>query len=78
MPRGDRTGPQGQGSRTGRGMGPCGAENKQDPIPGQGQTLRKRVMTGLGNAFRLGRNRGQGSQGQGQGRKDQRRKNRNK
>ncbi|MCK4534506.1 MAG: DUF5320 domain-containing protein, partial [Syntrophobacterales bacterium] len=24
MPRGDRTGPQGQGSKTGRGLGPCG------------------------------------------------------
>jgi len=29
MPRGDKTGPEGKGPRTGRGMGGCGTTEKQ-------------------------------------------------
>ena len=30
MPRGDRTGPRGAGPRTGRGLGDCGGQRRQD------------------------------------------------
>jgi len=48
MPGGDRTGPMGQGSRTGRGMGYCSGYSQ----PG--------FMTGLGGGMGLGRGMGRG------------------
>ena len=77
MPRGDGTGPQGQGPLTGRGMGSCGDVNNQSnqsPALGQGQTFGQRVRSGFSNVFGLGQSksgrggRGQGGQGRGQGR----------
>ena len=44
MPRGDRTGPQGMGPRTGRAAGYCGGYNVPgcaDPIPGRGMAWRR-------------------------------------
>jgi hypothetical protein len=64
MPQQDRTGPQGQGPKTGRGMGKCGPKGGT-PIPrGQG---------GMGSGSGQGRGAGKGAgrgtgQGGGQGR----------
>ncbi len=61
MPKGDGTGPQGKGSRSGRGLGPCAPG--QEPQPNQG------VVPGMGSQFGLGQGRGQGrgQGGRGQG-----------
>ena len=63
MPRGDGTGPEGQGRRTGRGQGPCGrnSQNSQDQ-GGKGG----RRGTGRGKGGGGGRGQGQG-RGLGQG-----------
>lgn len=62
MPQGDRTGPQGQGPKTGRGMGKCGPKGG-DPAPqGQGG-----MGTGQGQGRGAGRGAGRGK-GQGAGR----------
>lgn len=59
MPRGNRTGPQGQGPKTGRGLGKC---NPKGGTPAQGQG-------GRGSGRRSGLGRGQGiARGSGQGR----------
>jgi hypothetical protein len=61
MPRGDRTGPQGQGPKTGRGMGKCGPKNQSPASPGQG---------GIGAGKGQGRGSGRGtgrSKGKGRG-----------
>jgi hypothetical protein len=55
MPREDRTGPQGQGPKTGRGMGKCGSKGGAPTSPGQG---------GMGSG---GRGQGRGA-GKGAGR----------
>jgi len=65
MPRGDGTGPEGQGRRTGRGQGPCG-RNSQNPQD-QG-TKDGRRGTGQGKGGGGGRGQGQG-RGLGQGKK---------
>ncbi len=55
MPRLDKTGPEGKGPITGRGLGQCkenaGKENK-DQL-GQGMALRRRVGGGKGLGKRL-------------------------
>jgi len=56
MPRGDGTGPQGLGPRTGRGLGPCGGG-----MAGQ-NGLRAACRLAAG-ALRRGLRRGQGGQG---------------
>lgn len=63
MPRGDGTGPRGQGPRTGRGMGRCGgARVEESTVPGRGagtglgQGLGRMLRKGLG----FGRIRRQG------------------
>lgn len=56
MPRGDRTGPEGKGPATGRGMGPCVTE----------KALEKK-RTGPGRGMGLGR--GRGGPGRGMGRR---------
>ncbi len=66
MPRGDRTGPQGQGSKTGRGLGPCGTGTEEMPVPEENIGFFRRLGRGLGFG-RSGQGRGMG-QGQGQGR----------
>jgi len=68
MPRGDRTGPQGQGPMTGRGLGKCNPMDRTSVSPKQG---------GMGLGRKLGRSRRQGpgrgadrtaGRGSGQGR----------
>jgi len=62
MPQNDRTGPQGQGPKTGRGMGKCGPKGKTPAPQGQGG-----AATGQGQGRGAGRGAGRG-QGQGTGR----------
>jgi len=62
MPKGDKTGPQGQGPGTGRGQGGC----KKSPggkIPGQGQGRDKNNKGGRGRGGGKGRGKGSGQQG---------------
>ncbi len=67
MPRGDRTGPAGQGPMTGRGMGRCGNGGNSTPNTGWGQGLGQRISNGFNNLFNR-RSRGQGG-GAGMGRR---------
>jgi hypothetical protein len=68
MPRGDGTGPMGQGPKTGRGLGPCGDGNGRPTRPRLG------IMQRAGNFFRRGQGNnsrggfGRGGRGSGQGR----------
>ncbi len=66
MPRGDGTGPQGRGPRTGRGIGKCDLQDGT-PVPqGQGGI---RTGRGQGRGSGQGEGRGQGKgRGTGQGR----------
>ena len=61
MPRGDRTGPRGEGPRTGRGMGPCTTEkqleNKRENDDGTG-VGRGGVPRGGGRGHCGGRRKG--------------------
>ena len=60
MPGGDRTGPNGDGALTGKGLGDCGG-NTQGPIRGRG--------FGRGFGMGMGRGRGRGpGLGRGMGR----------
>ena len=60
MPREDKTGPQGQGSRTGKGQGRCNPKGGTPVAPGQG---------GMGSGRGQGAGQSQGAgQGQGKGR----------
>ncbi len=56
MPRGDGTGPTGQGRRTGKGVGPCG-RNSQNPQDQGSQSGRRDI----------GRGKGAGGRGQSRG-----------
>jgi hypothetical protein len=68
MPRGDGTGPQGAGPRTGRGLGPGGTRTEETQGNGQDEGLFQRLGRGLGLG-RSGQGRGMGrGQGRGQGR----------
>lgn len=63
MPRGDGTGPQGQGPMSGRGMGRCSEgkpSERSNSIPSQ---TRSGIQGGRGNAAGMGR----GSTGKGLG-----------
>ncbi len=64
MPRGDGTGPMGQGPLTGRKMGQCGGG--QGMGMGQGRGLGRGMGRGAGQGFGQGAGRGAG-QGLGQG-----------
>lgn len=70
MPQGDGTGPDGQGSRTGRGLGPCGTppQDMENPFPKEGFFQR------LGRGLGFGRN----AQGRGIGRRGGRGRGRNR
>ena len=57
MPRGDRTGPQGQGPKMGRGPGKCSSKDRAPVSPKQG---------GMGLGRKAGRGRRQ-EPGQGAG-----------
>ncbi|RKZ27846.1 hypothetical protein DRQ29_02855 [bacterium] len=66
MPRGNGTGPQGQGARTGRGLGPCGTG--EAPVSEENLGFFRRLGRGLGfGRTRQGRGMGMG-QGQGRNR----------
>jgi hypothetical protein len=68
MPRGDRTGPQGQGPKTGRGLGPGGTGTEEILAPEENIGFFRRLGRGLGFG-RAGQGRGIGrGQGRGQGR----------
>lgn len=62
MPRRDGTGPDGQGARTGRGLGPC------DVDEGMGRGIGRGI--GISRGIGIGRSRGigRGDVGQGVGR----------
>ena len=64
MPRGDRTGPQGQGPKTGRGLGPYGTGTEEAVNPGERIGFFQRLGRGLGLG-RKGAGRGQGGSGRG-------------
>lgn len=64
MPRRDGTGPLGQGSRTGRGLGPCGGGSGGS---GSNQSRWRNPFGQLGN-FRRKRNKPGPGSGRGQGR----------
>lgn len=59
MPANDKTGPRGQGPLTGRGFGPCGANETDRPIRSAGRGGYARGG-GRGRAFGGGRQRGRG------------------
>ena len=69
MPGFDRTGPVGEGPKTGRGLGKCGkagTTQSSDVAPGRGARLGDRPVAGQG----LGRGGGRGRQGgRGRGRR---------
>ncbi len=67
MPRGDRTGPQGQGPKTGRGLGPYGTGTEEAVNPGERIGFFQRLGRGLGLG-RKGAGRGQGGSGRGRNR----------
>jgi hypothetical protein len=49
MPKGDRTGPEGQGPKTGRKLGHCSGSDEPESVPGRGEgrgTGRGRRMNG--------------------------------
>jgi len=50
MPRGDGSGPSGQGSRTGRGMGSCQPDNSQ-----HSNFFGRSKGPGMGQGMKLGR-----------------------
>lgn len=64
MPGFNRTGPQGQGSRTGKGLGKCNPNNqKSDEQPDVNEYpkgLGKRFGHGIGRRLGKGMERGQG------------------
>lgn len=73
MPRGDGTGPQGQGPLTGRGMGSCSDMKQSNSPVGQNQSFGGRLVSGIGRMFGYGQRKGQGA---GQGRRGGQRRNR--
>ena len=66
MPRGDGTGPQGQGARTGRGQGRC-APKGGTPAPRRNSDMGNSRGQGQGTGRSAGRGLGKGK-GAGQGR----------
>ncbi|MDY0339666.1 MAG: DUF5320 domain-containing protein [Coriobacteriia bacterium] len=71
MPGGDRTGPMGQGSMTGRGAGYCAESSGAGNIPPRGLGRGAGFGRGLGRGFGRGRGLvrglGRGLRGQGPG-----------
>ncbi len=58
MPQGDRTGPMGQGSRTGRSLGFCSGHDTPGYTRGLGERMQR--GSGFGRGMGLGRRMGQG------------------
>ena len=66
MPRGDGSGPQGQGPKTGRGLGPCGSGSRQNNRPTNNQQpMGRGAGRGMGQAMGNGQAPG-GGRGLGQ------------
>jgi hypothetical protein len=65
MPGGDRTGPYGQGPRTGRGLGPCGTPGNSLPLNRQKLNWRQRFLPRIANRFGMGRRGNAGRAGGG-------------
>lgn len=58
MPHLDHKGPEGSGSRTGRGLGRCSKENKSDWPIGKGMAKRRRTESsgeGMGKRLKSGK-----------------------
>jgi len=66
MPQGDRTGPQGQGPKTGKGQGKCGKGTRNPSQGGIGSGRGGGKSQGQGRCGGRGQSRGGGS-GQGRG-----------
>lgn len=67
MPGLDRTGPEGQGSRTGRQQGKC--SNNDEPLPESGFGIGRGMGRGVGRAAsRAARNGAEKGMGRGMGR----------
>lgn len=62
MPRGDGTGPLGQGSRTGKGLGKCGPKRSISP-----KTILDDIAQGIKRGNQQGNNRSGRGQGSGRG-----------
>jgi len=60
MPRGDGTGPWGQGSMTGRGLGYCGGYDSPGYTKGPGMGLRRGIGGGRGMVYGRGVGWGRG------------------
>ncbi|PWD98838.1 DUF5320 domain-containing protein [Marinilabilia rubra] len=62
MPGGDRTGPTGQGTRSGRGKGLCGGNDRSGYYDDENRRHegRRKAQTGEGRGSGLGRSRGRG------------------
>ena len=56
MPRGDKTGPNGEGPMTGRQQGYCSGNDSPGYAVGQGKGFCKGFRKGFGNGRRFGRN----------------------
>jgi hypothetical protein len=68
MPRGDRTGPQGQGPKTGRGLGKCNPKGGSPaPLGQDGMGTGRGQGRGSGKGAGRGQRKGRGA-GKGQGR----------
>jgi hypothetical protein len=65
MPQGDRTGPQGQGPKTGKGRGKCGPKGGTPASQGQGGRGRDQ---GSGKGAGRGQGKGRGA-GKGRGKR---------
>ena len=67
MPRGDGTGPQGQGSMTGRGMGQCPGDKRPVRSGSNSSGTPAETPKGRGNAAGMGRNSAGRGLGRGRG-----------
>jgi len=67
MPRGDGTGPQGQGPMTGRGMGQCPEGKRPGRSKSNSLETPADIPKGRGNATGVGRNSAGRGLGRGQG-----------
>jgi len=67
MPGEDRTGPQGQGPKTGRGLGRCRSDNETQKTPAETDPNQGRGR-GMGQGGGRGRGQGRGGAGTGRGR----------
>ena len=63
MPRGDGTGPDGQGARTGRGLGTCDIDEVSDSNAGRVGRLNRGRGQGLGQGVGRGGGIGRGNRG---------------